>query len=102
MNTYNQIKEKNEKSRPMLRNKVGNFQISLWKKKLVFPAKTDFDCEREVDVVRVCIQYSRFDKKKQSWSNQSIWCLPDELRDLAAVLAQLFEEKGEEVSSPSS
>lgn len=77
---------KQEKNKPIKKNKVGRFQISIWKRTRIIPAKNDFDVEREVEQVRACVQYSRFNKLHQNWENQHIWCNPDELRNLAEVL----------------
>ena len=78
-----------EKKGPLTKGHVGRFQISVWKKKKTLRAKNDFDVEREVEMVRACIQYGRFNRFTKTWANQSIWCNPEELRDLANVLDQL-------------
>lgn len=80
--------EEKEKTKPIVSNRVGRFQISIWKKKRLIKAKNDFDVEREVETVRACIQYSRFQKIDRTWERQSIWCNCDELRNLAEVLDQ--------------
>ncbi|MFB3789396.1 MAG: hypothetical protein ACE15F_23800 [bacterium] len=65
--------EPNEtKHMPLVKNRIGHFQLSLWKQKRIIPAKHSFDVEREVESVRACIQYSRFDRTKKAWENQSI------------------------------
>ena len=46
-------------------------------------------------MVRACVQYGRFNKMTNTWENQSIWCAPDELRNLAEVLDQLNETNGD-------
>lgn len=57
------------------------------------------DLEREVEVGRACVQYSRKNRMTGEWENQSIWCSCEELRDLAQVVDQLNEEAAEEDSS---
>lgn len=71
--------------------KTGRFQISIWKSNKLIKAKNDFDVEREVEQVRTCVQYSRFNKENQIWNNQRIWCTPHEIRDLAQCLDKLNE-----------
>lgn len=88
----------NENKKPLVRVRLGRFQISIWKRKKLFKAKNDYDVEREVEIVRACIQYSQYNKSTNNWTNQSIWCNPDELRVLVQVLDDLNgfnEEKGE-------
>ena len=92
----------NEKNRPVAKGKVGRFQISVWKNKKLFKAKNGFDVEREVVVARACIQYSTFNKVQGTWKNQSIWCNPEELRDLPNALDKLNEDIiGDDVASDS-
>jgi len=55
--------------------------------------------EQWVDVERACIQYSTFNKVTGQWENQTIWCSLDDLRNLAAVVAQLNEEDDSSSSS---
>jgi len=74
---------------PVHRSRSGRFQISIWRRKKVIPAKHDFDVEREVEITRACIQYGRKNRISGEWQNQSIWCSPDELRSLATALDEL-------------
>jgi len=78
-----------ENKKPIVKNRVGRFQISIWKRKRLILAKNDFDVEREVETVRACIQYSQKNMATGEWVNQSIWCNCDELRNLAKVLDEL-------------
>ena len=78
--------------RPIISKRLGKFQISSWSFKRLRPARHDFDAERPYDVVRVCVQYSRFNRGKGLFERQQIWCDPYELRDLAALLDSLAEE----------
>lgn len=66
--------------------KDGKWQVSTWKRKMVFPARSDYDAEREVEQVRVCIQCSRMNRWTKRWTNQQIWCSPDDLGRLGALL----------------
>ena len=83
-----------KKNKPMLKARVGRFQVSIWKRKKLIKARNDFDCEREVEQVRACVQYSRFSKSRNEYDNQRIWCNPDELRNLVEVLDQLNGDVG--------
>ena len=78
---------------PISKARSGPFQISIWKRKKVIPAKNDYDCEREVDVVRACIQHGRKDRNTGNWNNQAIWCNPSELASLKEALEELDEEE---------
>ena len=86
-----------EKRRPIKKARCGMFQVSLWRNNWLVPARNDFDAERTVQTVRVCVQYSRFNQRLQRWDRQSIWCNAQELRDLVQALDRLdeAEEQGE-------
>jgi hypothetical protein len=86
----------NKRDGPISKSKVGRFQISIWKKKRLLEAKNDFDLEREIETVRACVQYGRFNRATNSWDNQSIWCNPEELHDLMNALENLNGEDKEE------
>lgn len=73
---------------PAVRNKIGRFEVSLWHWRKVYPAHND-GAEREMDVERASIRYSRFNQQDQSWEETSIWCSIDELRDLVQALDRL-------------
>ena len=81
----------NETNKPVTKTRVGRFQMSIWRRKRLIPVQDqdDYGAERVVKMARACVQYGRFNRGKQRWENQSIWCNPDELRDLANVLDQL-------------
>ena len=78
----------NETNRPTTTTRIGRFQISLWENQRLTKAKHDYDAEREHNALRACVQHGTFNKTTQTWENQSIWCNPDELRDLANALDQ--------------
>lgn len=77
---------------PFIKHRVGRFQISVWKRKKIIPPQNGFIPEREEDIMRACVQFGSFNKATRTWDNQSIWCKPEELRDLANVLDQLNGE----------
>ena len=82
-----------EKQQPIVKKKLGRFQVSVWKRKILFSAKTDNDVGREVEVVNVCVQHSRFNQAKKQWNNQSIWCNASELNNLAKLLDDMNLEE---------
>ena len=88
-----------EKNKPLVKKRLGRFQVSIWKRKKLFKARNDYDVEREIEITRACIQYSKYNKTTNTWNNQTIWCNPDELRNLVQVLDELNgfeqEERGE-------
>ena len=86
------MQEMMAKKGPVAKSRVGKFQVSVWARSKLCSARSDFEAEREIQVVRICVQHSRYDWKTRQWANQSIWCQPDELRDLADALDQLGEE----------
>ena len=90
------------KTSPVVTNRKGHFQLSVWKKKRVIPPRHNFDVERVVDTVSVCLQYSRFRKSTNSWNNQNIWFTPDELHDLIDVLSKFNMYEGFKEAAASS
>ena len=89
------MEQNEEKKGPESKTQVGRFQVSLWRTKRIFPARNDFEPEREVISRRACIQYSRLNKQSQVWDNQQVWCNLDELRDLVQALDELNHLGGE-------
>ena len=80
----------------MQKKQIGRFQVSIWKRRKVVPAKNDFGVEREVDIVRACVQYSRCNRSTKVWERKQIWCNPEELRKLALVLDELGGAAGDD------
>ena len=78
-----------KKTGPKMKKQIGRFQVSIWKRRKVVPAKGDFGVEREVDIVRACVQYSQCNRATGVWERKQIWCNPEELRNLAQVLDEL-------------
>lgn len=79
-------------NKPILSKRVGKFQISSWCFNRIRKARNDFDAEQEYEVIRTCIQYSRYNRRSNTFERQQIWCDPFELRDLSALLDALSEE----------
>ena len=85
--------------KPIKQNRMGRFQISIWKKKRVIAARNDYDVEREIETVRACFQYGRKNRETGEWDNQSIWCNCDELTNLAQILDRFNNEPPEDDGS---
>ena len=71
---------------PLEKIRVGKFQISIWKKSTLFRPIKDPDRLAEKDMLRVCIQYSKYNKASDTWVNQCIWCEVDDLFTLGKAL----------------
>ena len=84
-----------EQNKPIMSKRIGRFQVSTWCFKRLRKAKNDFDAERECEVFRACVQYSKYDRRSGRFERQQIWCDPIELRSLAAVLDGLGDDEAE-------
>ena len=81
-----------KKNGPIKKVKVERFEISLWQfRRLLTSGSPDSTAYHEqwVDVDRVCIQYSTFNRATNQYENQRIWCAPCDLRNLVNVLDNL-------------
>lgn len=81
-----------EQNKPIMSKRMGRFQVSTWAFNRLRKARHEFDCERQYEVVRACVQYSQFDYRSNRYIRQQIWCDPSELRSLYALLDGLGEE----------
>jgi len=81
-----------EGNKPIMSKRCGKFQISSWSFNRIRKARNDFDAEREYEVIRTCVQYSRYNRGTGQFERQQIWCDPYELRDLAGLLDSLGHE----------
>lgn len=76
-------------NKPITSKRLGRFQITAWNYQGIRRARDDdMDCEKPYEFIRVRIQYSRYNWKTKEFDRQQIWCSPDELRILAALLEQ--------------
>ncbi|MFC1550939.1 hypothetical protein ACFL6P_00100 [Candidatus Latescibacterota bacterium] len=80
-----------ENKGPYKKSRSGRFQISLFKTQRFISSRSDFESELPVAQVRACVQYSRYNHSKQDWDRNSIWCSPEELRDLGNALDGLVD-----------
>jgi len=78
---------------PYHKTQVGRFQITLWRKTRILRGRRDYQPDREITQHTACVQHSRYDSETNEWRNQSIWCQPDELRDLVQALDRLNEDE---------
>jgi len=85
-----------ESKAPYKKSRSGRFQVSLFKNERIVKEGDDFIPELRIEQVRVCIQYSYFDRKENKWMRQQIWCSPEELRDLKNAMSGLFYETPQE------
>jgi hypothetical protein len=79
-------------NKPITTKRLGRFKISTWCFNRVRKARNDFEAEREYEVIRACVQYSRYNWLSGRFERQQIWCNPEELRELAALLEMEAEE----------
>jgi len=85
---------------PVAKSKVGRFEVSTWNWKRFVQARNDYEPDREIDVQRACVRYSRWNRITREWEETRIWCSVDELRSLVQALDGLNcteeEEEGGE------
>ncbi len=86
------------KNKLLTSKRVGRFQISTWKCERVVPSPPDKDYipERVYNVIRACIQHSRYDRKAGEFERQQIWCDEHGLKELAGVLEELTSDSDED------
>jgi hypothetical protein len=84
-----------EENEPMRRERVGRFQMSIWKKRRVIEARDDFDVEREVETTKACIKRSTCRKTERGGKNRSLWASAEELRELARLVDQFSPDDEE-------
>jgi len=81
--------EQNNKKKPEMKICFGRFSITVWRQKRLFSSGDKDDIgyiEKEVELVRLCIQHSVKNKLTGKWRNQQIWINPDDLLDLSNLL----------------
>lgn len=83
-------RKSNGGNKPDIRLKVGVFQLSAWKRTRVIPARNDFDIERQVEEINICL--STGIKKNGSWKNVSVWFKASQFGDLKEVVDDFGEK----------
>jgi hypothetical protein len=89
-------KETKTKNKPDIQSKSGIFQISGWKNKRTIPAKNDFDIEREVEQINICLNIGQ--RTDGKWKNIPTWFRASQFQNLKEVLED-FTEKLKDLSS---
>ena len=89
-------KKTKTKNKPDIQSKSGIFQISGWKKTKVIPAKNDFDIEREVKQINICLNIGQ--RKDSEWKNVNAWFRASQFQNLKEAMEE-FTEKLKELNS---
>ncbi len=85
-------KEKKKKTgkQPDIKSKEGIFQLVGWKREVVIPAKDDYDVEREIKYLNLCLNVGV--RKNGKWDNIQIWFRRSQFGNLKAVVDDFAEE----------
>lgn len=78
------------KKQPDVKCKAGVFQLAAWKQTRIFPAKNDFDIEKKVEQVNVCL--SAGVRKNGAWENIPVWFRVSQFANLKQVVDEFAEE----------
>ena len=81
---------KNKANLPDIKCKAGVFQLAGWKNKRVIPAKDDYDIEREVEQVNICLTAGI--RKNGKWENIPVWFRRSQFGNLKEVVDGFAEE----------
>ena len=81
---------KNNGNKPDIKFKCGRFQISAWKDKKTIPAKNDYDIERDVDRVNICLSVGQ--RKNNEWVNIPVWFGRSQFGDLKQAVDDFGKE----------
>ena len=89
--------------RPKEKIRCGRFSLTFWPQKRVLcsgnPEDTGY-IERQVEMTRVCLQYSVKNRHTGKWLNQQIWFNLEDLSDLRELLGELSSSSFLEGASP--
>jgi len=83
-------KQRTDKKQPDVKCKAGVFQLAAWKQTRTFPAKNDFDIEKKVEQVNVCL--SAGVRKNGAWENIPVWFRLSQFANLKQVVDEFAEE----------
>src|SRR4030043_2247167 len=78
------------KNQPDIKCKAGVFQLAGWKTKKVIPAKNDFDVEREIKQVNICLTAGI--RKDGKWENIPVWFRSSQFGNLKEIVDDFAEE----------
>jgi hypothetical protein len=82
--------KKKDANQPDVKCKSGIFQLAAWKQKKTIPAKNDFDVEREVERVNICLTAGI--RKKGEWKNIPVWFRSSQFANLKEIVDTFAEE----------
>jgi hypothetical protein len=86
--------KKNKKTvagkQPDIRSKNGRFQLSAWKDKRIIEPKHEYDIERVLERVSICLSIGV--KKNGEWENVQAWFERSQFGDLKATIDEFAEE----------
>jgi hypothetical protein len=83
------------KNQPDIKCKAGVFQLAAWKKTRIIPAKNDFDIEREVEQVNLCLTTGI--RRNGEWKNVPVWFRLSQFANLKEMVDD-FAEKLKELN----
>ena len=85
------------KNKLLMSKRVGKFQISTWDCERVVPSPPggDFIPERVYNVVRACVQHSRYNRRSGEFERQQVWCDEHDLKELMCVFEELASDENE-------
>jgi hypothetical protein len=83
-------KKKNSENQPSIKSQAGIFQLAGWKKTRVIPAKDDYDIEREVKRVNLCLTTGQ--RQQGEWKNVTAWFRPHQFGDLKEAVDDFAEK----------
>ena len=81
-----------DKGGPVVKSKAGRFEVSVWKWSKTVPqpnAREELLQEQIVEMERMLVRYSQWNRITRTWDDVSVWCSVGELRDLANALDAL-------------
>ena len=76
--------KKQKVNQPGIKSKAGIFQLAGWKKTITIPAKNDYDVEKEVKQINICLTAGI--RKNGEWENIPIWFRSSQFENLEEVV----------------
>ncbi len=77
-------------NQPDIKCKAGVFQLAGWKTKKIIPARNDFDIEREIEQVNLCLTIGV--RKNGEWENIPVWFRTSQFANLKEVVDEFGKE----------
>jgi hypothetical protein len=82
--------EKRKTKQPDIRVKQGVFQLSAWKRTKVIPARNDYDVEREVTQISICLSVGQ--RRDGQWNNVQAWFRSSQFEQLEEAVDEFREQ----------